>query len=410
MFEFALIAMVVSVALLTTARFNAILGALFGFVVYHHSLVLIHFLSKEENYSDWVSSNNTELAFIAVLVLIIIMSCAGLLSFSQTGKERPHCNVSEFDRKFVRLMSVVSLIFIISIFILFRDSLMLSKQEIIVTDISFFGLMSYGFMIVFLIAFLTRDWVSVACSFSALLLLSIFLISRSTMIIPLLGAAFYQIYNTRIIESLSARRLIVLAAVAFFATYGKLMAVGIRIGSFTALSDSIRTTSAATIMEKLEGYAITSYLIDIINHPRPYDIIDSLDAALQFLIFPSIFGADSQSFTRYLEENYRTDSDYGLAYTYFGEGYAVAGIAGVVLWTFMLTLILWVIHKIIIRSKNIWITSWACFALGTFCFYYPRNSLEVSLTMLRLAGLSAFVCFLFYMICRFISKRSANEI
>ncbi|MDF3384616.1 MULTISPECIES: oligosaccharide repeat unit polymerase [unclassified Sulfitobacter] len=279
-------------------------------------------------------------------------------------------------------------------FVIFKGSLGLNKQDLYASRVSILNVFQYMLFVIFLSSFIIKDKVSAMLSLLSIVLLSVFLITRSTLILPLASAFFYLLYDKRFFRFLTPVRIAVVTFVAFIAIYGKLIAIGFRTGNYFPLWEKISRTSVSSIMEDLEGYAISYYVVEIVNDPAPYDKLESLDALFQLLVVPDLFGANPSSFTDYLADNYRPDADYGLAYTYFGEGYAVGGFGGIFLWTGILLFMLLITHKLLSKSSNLWVKAWACTALSVLCFYYPRNSLEINLVMLRLTGLSAFLLFL----------------
>ncbi|SEK70014.1 hypothetical protein SAMN05421666_0410 [Roseovarius nanhaiticus] len=389
---FALGLFIVALAALFLGRFNTIYGAIFSVSTYHHSLILVPFLSEASNYSDWVKFSNPEISFALIIVLLgLTLSAVALQLYTKKDIVRLPAAATNTNSIPLKAFSTCALVIVILAFITAGGTLQLSKRDLIDSGASTIFLLQYPFIIIFLASVVARDRAALIISFAALFGLSILVVSRAVIVLPVVSAFFYLVYSRNLLSLLTPRRAAIIVLAVFFAIYGKYLAIGIRLGDFNALSLALRSTNPASLMEGLEGYAISSYIAEIINLKKPYDWIDSMDALFQFLVIPDLFGADASSFTTYLAENYRPDADYGLAYTYFGEGYAVGGQWGVFLWTIILIAMLIATHQVLSKSRNLWFLAWACFAMSVLCFYFPRNSLEVNLTMLRLSGLSALI-------------------
>ena len=364
-------------------------GALLAFAIYHHSLILVYFISESSNYSDWVKFTNSDISFSVVLILLILVGSGLILQSIDTPRPVQISYVLPFDRLFLRISSVIALALVVMLYLYLGGSLSLSKQEIFSGGFSIIGLLQYPLMIIFLASVVLSDRTSILFSLLALIGFSIFMVSRSIIILPILGAIFFYVYNHRISSLVTPLRVFTLVSIVFIAIYGKLIALGIRTGNFEIFLNSLEGTNLAGLMEGLEGYFISYHFVDIVNSPRYYNWINSFDALYQLLVFPDLFGADSQSFTVYLSEHYRPSANFGLAYTYFGEGFAVGGFIGVAGWTILLVVQLLIVHCVLKKAENIWVLAWACFAMSILCFYYPRNSMEINLAMFRLSGLSA---------------------
>lgn len=361
MLSISLVLFLGSMATLFWSKFNAVYGILLSFIVYHHSLVMVPFFSEENSYSDWVDFTSPDVGFLTSIVLVFVIISGFIVSLTSNLKVAGKLHPKFHEIQAVRLSSCASLVAMLSVIYVMRGTLQFSKQELFSSHLSYVSLLQYPLMIVLLASVLTKDKISIIIAFLAVAIFSVVLISRSTLVLPLLSIIFYYIYGSRLLEYITVVRIFFIFIIGVFGVYGKVLFLSLRSSDFSILTSHLQTFDFTDLMESMEGYSISYYIVDIINYRRDYDWTESLDALLQFLVVPSFFGADSQSFTRYLSENYRPDANYGLAYTYFGEGFAVGGFYGVTVWTFIIVLIASLIHLILRYSNSIWINAWCFF-------------------------------------------------
>jgi len=207
---------------------------------------------------------------------------------------------------------------------------------------------------------------------------------RTVIVITLFSVALYLFRDRSVSELVKSPRVLGLGVFAIFVVFfGKAFYLAIKLSNFSILSDSFNQTDPSKQVAGFEPLLVHGHLETVISTGFSYPLAEVVRGTLgQFLIVPSAFGIDSQQFNVTFTETNYPGITYGLAYSYWAEGYSVANIGGIALFSAILGLM-------IIYANWLERTTRACtrallVLIGSMiAVYIYRNSLENLFVFMR---------------------------
>lgn len=330
----------------------------------------------------WTTSSSIAALSIASLSIFAFNTMSRQRSLLPVANARkPGAN------SFATLFCVLFTLVFLGARLLFPE-LFASKETIYSSQYNILLLLIYPLSICSIVAMRSGRTASQRLALISLCVVSVVTFDRSTVVLPLIAVIYGSLQGRSLKSLLERRQIAVLGMLVAIVLFGKPLGLAIAERDIGLLGSSVSQFSLAT-SPIIESPIITAHLSSVIEDPRHYPGSEALDTLLQVTVVPGAFGANSESFSQHLQREYLPDAQFGVGASYLAEGFVVGGMIGIFIWMLLACIALASAARVLTRASSDWTQAWLLYAVAVGSFFIFRNSIETTLTMVRLAGVSA---------------------
>lgn len=219
---------------------------------------------------------------------------------------------------------------------------------------------------------------------NSVLVVIVFIAGDRTLLYVVVFALLVAVFGRVPLVNILRRPYIIpsVAAAGLVVLFGKPIYLAIKTGSSAVLWDFFYRHPAA-LFSGFEPFLVHGHLETVVFYDWAFPIWDVVVAVIaQLLIVPSAFGVETNQFNTAFTRTFFPNVDYGLAYSYWAQGYSVGGTLGVAVFAFLFGGIVKIFDHLD-RVSSPSVRSVILVAGAVFATYIFRNSLENIFAFLR---------------------------